>query len=101
MLGIDNVVFISVMMSRIPPAQASVRGGSGFLLALVFRILLLGLLVWLMGLTAPVLTVHGVALSWRDMILIGGGLFLIGKATHEIHAEVGGEVTPVGRQTES
>jgi predicted tellurium resistance membrane protein TerC len=54
----------------------------------VFRIVLLSVLVWLIGLTEPVLTVTNVALSWRDIILIGGGLFLIGKATHEIHAEV-------------
>ena len=54
----------------------------------MFRILLLSLLVWLIGLTQPVLTVKDLAFSWRDIILIGGGLFLIGKATHEIHGEV-------------
>jgi len=54
----------------------------------VFRILLLSLLVWLIGLTQDILTVKGIAFSWRDIILIGGGLFLIGKATHEIHGEV-------------
>ena len=57
-------------------------------LALVFRILLLSLLVWLIGLTRAVLTVHDFAFSWRDIILIAGGLFLIAKATHEIHREV-------------
>jgi predicted tellurium resistance membrane protein TerC len=60
----------------------------GLALALVFRIVLLSLLVWLIGLTEPVITVANIALSWRDIILIGGGLFLIAKATHEIHAEV-------------
>jgi len=60
----------------------------GLALALVFRILLLSLLVWLIGLTEAVLTVKEIAFSWRDIILIGGGLFLIAKATHEIHAEV-------------
>jgi len=87
-LGIDNVIFISVLVSRIPQPHATRARQIGLLLALVFRILLLSLLYWLIGLTEPVLTVKGFALSWRDIILIAGGLFLIAKATHEIHAEV-------------
>ena len=87
-LGIDNVIFLSVIVSRIPPAQAKRARQIGLLLALVFRILLLSILVWLIGLTQPVITIKDVALSWRDIILIGGGLFLIAKATHEIHGEV-------------
>jgi predicted tellurium resistance membrane protein TerC len=87
-LGIDNVIFLSVIVARIPQAQARRARQIGLALALVFRILLLSLLVWLIGLTQAVLTVKGLAFSWRDIILIGGGLFLIGKATHEIHAEV-------------
>jgi predicted tellurium resistance membrane protein TerC len=87
-LGIDNVIFISVIVSRISPAQAKLARQMGLALALVFRIVLLSLLVWLIGLTEPVITVANIALSWRDIILIGGGLFLIAKATHEIHAEV-------------
>jgi predicted tellurium resistance membrane protein TerC len=87
-LGIDNVIFLSVIVSRIPQRQAKQARQIGLALALVFRILLLSLLVWLIGLTEAVLTVKGIALSWRDIILIGGGLFLIGKATHEIHTEV-------------
>jgi predicted tellurium resistance membrane protein TerC len=87
-LGIDNVIFLSVIVSRIPPQQAKRARQIGLLLALVFRILLLSLLVWLIGLTQPVLTVMSLDFSWRDIILIGGGLFLIGKATHEIHGEV-------------
>jgi predicted tellurium resistance membrane protein TerC len=87
-LGIDNVIFLSVIVSRIPPAQARRARQIGLALALVFRILLLSLLVWLIGLTQPVFTVEAIAFSWRDIILIGGGLFLIGKATHEIHTEV-------------
>lgn len=87
-LGIDNVIFLSVIVSRIPKAQAKRARQIGLALALVFRILLLSLLVWLIGLTQAVLTIKGLAFSWRDIILIGGGLFLIGKATHEIHAEV-------------
>ena len=87
-LGIDNVIFISVIVSRIPEAQARRARQIGLALALVFRIVLLSLLVWLIGLTEAVITVKGQAFSWRDLILIGGGLFLIGKATHEIHQEV-------------
>lgn len=87
-LGIDNVIFISVLVSRIPEPHATRARQIGLLLALVFRIILLSLLVWLIGLTEPVFTVKSVALSWRDIILIGGGMFLIAKATHEIHAEV-------------
>jgi predicted tellurium resistance membrane protein TerC len=87
-LGIDNVIFLSVLVSRIPPQQAKRARQIGLFLALVFRILLLSLLVWLIGLTEPVVTVRGLPLSWRDIILIGGGLFLIAKATHEIHGEV-------------
>ena len=87
-LGIDNVIFISVIVSRIPPAQAKRARQIGLLLALVFRIILLSVLVWLIGLTEPVVIVRDVELSWRDIILIAGGAFLIAKATHEIHAEV-------------
>jgi predicted tellurium resistance membrane protein TerC len=87
-LGIDNVIFLSVIVSRIPEPQATRARQIGLVLALVFRILLLSLLVWLIGLTQPVIAVKSIQLSWRDIVLIGGGLFLIGKATHEIHAEV-------------
>ena len=87
-LGIDNVIFLSVIVSRIPPDQAKRARQIGLALALIFRILLLSLLVWLIGLTADVFTVRGMGFSWRDIILIGGGMFLIAKATHEIHGEV-------------
>ena len=87
-LGIDNVIFLSVMVSQIPQAQARRARQIGLALALVFRILLLSLLVWLIGLTRDVFTVANIGFSWRDIILIGGGLFLIAKATHEIHNEV-------------
>ncbi|HRO01374.1 TerC family protein [Nitrobacter sp.] len=87
-LGIDNVIFLSVIVSRIPPKQAKRARQVGLALAVLFRIALLSVLVWLIGLTTPVLTVQDFAFSWRDIILIGGGLFLIAKATHEIHGEV-------------
>ncbi len=87
-LGVDNVIFISVLVSRVPPHQAKRARQIGLGLALVFRIVLLSLLFWIIGLTKPVMTVYGFDLSWRDIILIGGGMFLIAKATHEIHGEV-------------
>ena len=89
-LGIDNVIFLSVIVSRIPELQASQARRIGLSLALIFRILLLTFLVWLIGMTRDVFVVSGMGFSWRDLILIGGGLFLIAKATHEIHAEVEG-----------
>jgi len=87
-LGIDNVIFLSVVVSAVPPEQAQRARQIGLALALVFRILLLSLLVWLIGLTRAVLTVQDLSFSWRDIILIAGGLFLIAKATREIHQEV-------------
>jgi predicted tellurium resistance membrane protein TerC len=87
-LGIDNVIFISVMVSRLPAEQAKRARQIGLALAFVFRIVLLFTLTWMMRLTAPLVTVFGMGISGRDLILIGGGLFLIAKATHEIHAEI-------------
>jgi predicted tellurium resistance membrane protein TerC len=87
-LGIDNVVFISILVSRCPPGQALRARQIGLSLAFIFRIAMLFGLTWLMKLTYPLFSVFGIGISWRDIILIGGGLFLIAKATHEIHAEV-------------
>jgi predicted tellurium resistance membrane protein TerC len=87
-LGIDNVIFISVMVSRLPASQAKRARQIGLAMAFVFRIILLFTLTWMMRLTAPLVTVFGMGISGRDIILIGGGLFLIAKATHEIHAEI-------------
>ncbi len=89
-LGIDNVIFLSVIVSRIPPQQAKRARQIGLALALLFRIVLLSALVWLIGLTEALFGIKGFTFSWRDIILIGGGLFLITKATHEIHNEVEG-----------
>ncbi len=90
-LGVDNIVFISVLVSRCEPRQAKRARQIGLALALVFRIILLFGLTWLMKLTYPVITPFDRELSWHDIILIAGGLFLIAKATHEIHAEVEAE----------
>ena len=90
-LGIDNVIFLSVIVASIPEPQARHARRIGLSLALVLRILLLTFLVWLIGLTRDVFVVSGMGFSWRDLILIVGGLFLIAKATHEIHSEVEGD----------
>src|ERR1043165_167511 len=87
-LGVDNIVFISVLVSRCEPNDGRRARQIGLALALVFRIILLLGLTSLMRLTYPVLSVAGTQFSWHDIILIVGGLFLIAKATHEIHAEV-------------
>ena len=93
-LGVDNIVFISVLVSRSEPQEAKRARQIGLALALVFRIILLFGLTWLMKLTYPVVTALGREFSWHDLILIVGGLFLIAKATHEIHAEVEGADEP-------
>jgi predicted tellurium resistance membrane protein TerC len=90
-LGIDNIVFISVLVSRCSRRDAKRARQIGLSLALVFRVILLFGLTWLMKLTYPVISLFGQSFSWHDIILIAGGLFLIAKATHEIHAEVEAE----------
>lgn len=90
-LGIDNLVFIAVLVSRCDPKQAKRARQIGLSLAFVFRVLLLAGLTWVMGLTASLFSLFGHDFSWRDLILIGGGAFLIWKGTHEIHSEVEGQ----------
>lgn len=87
-LGIDNLVFISILTNKLPEAQRSKSRRIGLGLALFLRLALLGTLSYIIGLTEPVLTIIGHALSWRDMVLIAGGLFLVWKATKEIHHNV-------------
>jgi predicted tellurium resistance membrane protein TerC len=87
-LGIDNIVFISVLVSRLPKEQADRARRLGLALALVFRIALLLVLSWIIGLDSDVINIFGQGLSWKDIILLAGGLFLIYKATHEMHAEI-------------
>lgn len=84
-LGIDNLLFISIMSNKLPVAQRARARRIGIGLALVMRLALLGTLSWLIGLNATVLTVLGQAFTWRELILLGGGLFLVWKATTEIH----------------
>jgi predicted tellurium resistance membrane protein TerC len=87
-LGIDNIVFISVIIGKLPAEEARRARQIGLALALVFRIVFLLTLFWLTGLTTPLLTVFGHGVSWRDIVLGGGGLFLLVKATQEIHKDV-------------
>jgi predicted tellurium resistance membrane protein TerC len=89
-LGIDNIVFISVLTSRLPRDQQARGRRVGLGLALVMRILLLLTLSWVIGLTAPLFTIAGMEISGRDLILIGGGLFLLAKATTEVHEALEG-----------
>ena len=87
-LGIDNLVFISILTARLAEDKARRARLVGLSLAFIFRVIMLAGLTWLMGLTSPLFGVFGIEISWRDIILIGGGMFLIAKATHEIHGEV-------------
>jgi predicted tellurium resistance membrane protein TerC len=95
-LGIDNIIFISILAGRLPAAKRNIARNTGLLLAMLSRLALLFSIVWVVGLTEPWFSVLGIDISGRDIILIGGGLFLMAKATHEIHNSLEGvqETTP-------
>jgi len=90
-LGIDNVVFISILSGKLPKTDQPKARRAGLLAAMVMRVLLLTLIAWIIRLTAPIFSVFERPISGRDLILIGGGLFLLGKATVEIHDRLEGE----------
>jgi predicted tellurium resistance membrane protein TerC len=90
-LGIDNIVFISILADKLPDAQQGRARVIGLGLAMLTRILLLLSLTWVIGLTAPLFSVLGEEISGRDLVLIIGGLFLLAKSTHEIHGNLEGE----------
>lgn len=96
-LGIDNLVFISILSNKLPEQDRDRARKLGLILALGTRILLLMSLAWIMGLQKPLLTLFGHSISGRDMILIVGGLFLLAKSTHEIHEKLEGEDGSVTR----
>ena len=90
-LGIDNVIFISILAGKLPPEQQAKARQTGLMLALITRILLLSLVAWMAKLTQPLFNVLGEDISGRDLILLAGGLFLLFKATREIHEKLEGE----------
>lgn len=87
-LGIDNLVFISILTNKLPADQRVPARRIGIGLALVMRLLLLGTIAWIVQLTSPLFEIFGHGFSWKDLILIAGGLFLVWKATKEIHHSV-------------
>jgi len=89
-LGIDNIIFISILSGKLPADQQAKARQTGLMLALITRILLLCSLVWMVKLTAPLFALRGFAVSGRDLILLGGGLFLLVKSTMEIHEKLEG-----------
>ena len=90
-LGVDNLVFLALLAGRLPQHQQARARRIGLALALLMRLALLGSIAWLVHLTDPVLTLFGQAFSWRDIVLIAGGGFLLYKGTREIHLRVEGE----------
>jgi predicted tellurium resistance membrane protein TerC len=90
-LGIDNLIFISILTNKLPEHQRSRTRRIGIALAVILRLGLLGTVAWIAQLTQPLFTLFNHEFSWRDLILIAGGLFLIWKATDEIHHNVSGE----------
>jgi len=91
-LGIDNIIFISILVSRLPAKKRNFARNVGLALAMLTRLALLFSIVWLVSLRAPWFSILGQEISGRDIILIIGGLFLIAKATHEIHGSLEGDV---------
>lgn len=89
-LGVDNLVFIAILVGRLPPAQQRTARQVGLMLALTMRLALLASIWWIVGLTQPVFEMFGHPVSWRDIILIGGGAFLLYKGTVEIHRRLEG-----------
>ncbi len=93
-LGIDNLIFIAILTNKLPEHQRERARRVGIGAALILRLLLLGTIAWIVKLTAPVIHVFGQGFSWRDLILIAGGLFLVWKATKEIHHRVDADPGP-------
>jgi predicted tellurium resistance membrane protein TerC len=90
-LGIDNVIFISILSGKLPASDQMKARRTGLVAAMLMRIALLTFIAWIIRLTAPIFAILGRDISGRDLILIGGGLFLLGKATLEIHERIEGE----------
>jgi predicted tellurium resistance membrane protein TerC len=93
-LGIDNLIFISILTNKLPEQQRASARRIGIGLALIFRLALLGTIAIIVSLTTPIFSIFGHGFSWRDLILIGGGLFLVWKATKEVHHRVDPDPAP-------
>jgi predicted tellurium resistance membrane protein TerC len=93
-LGIDNLIFISILTNKLPEHQRASARRIGIGLALIFRLALLGTIAIIVSLTTPIFSIFGHGFSWRDLILIGGGLFLVWKATKEVHHRVDPDPAP-------
>jgi predicted tellurium resistance membrane protein TerC len=100
-LGVDNIIFISILAGKLPPEQQSKARTVGLMLALITRVLLLASIFWLSKLTADLFSVYGHGFSGRDLVLLIGGLFLLWKSVHEIHGSLEGEdhAKAVGKAT--
>lgn len=90
-LGIDNIIFLSIVTASLPAERRRSAQRLGLMLALILRVVFLATIVWIVGLTAPFVTIGGFAISWRDVVLAGGGIFLLYKGTVEIHRDVEGK----------
>ncbi len=100
-LGVDNLIFLSIITQRLPEREGKLARRIGLLLAMLGRIVLLLCITWIMGLTAPVFDLAGETFSWRDLVLFAGGFFLLYKGTIEIHSSVEGEDEEPTRGTKS
>ena len=98
-LGIDNLIFIAILAGRLPPVQQAPARQIGLSLALGTRLALLATIAWIVQLTYPIFSIAGHAFSWRDLIMIGGGLFLVYKGTVEIHHRTEQEAEPSAKPT--
>src|SRR5829696_2776944 len=100
-LGVDNVIFISILAGKLPQEQQASARRTGIMLAVVTRVLLLLSLSWIIGLTEPLFSVIGFEISGRDIVLLAGGLFLLWKSVHEIHQKLEGEEGQAGTKVKA
>ena len=100
-LGVDNVIFISILAGKLPQEQQASARRTGIMLAVVTRVLLLLSLSWIIGLTEPLFSLFGFEISGRDIVLLAGGLFLLWKSVHEIHQKLEGEEGQAGTKVKA
>jgi predicted tellurium resistance membrane protein TerC len=100
-LGVDNIIFISILAGKLPEHQRAKARQLGIAVAAISRLALLFAIAWIVSLTAPVFSMFSIEFSWRDLILIGGGLFLIYKSVNEMHAKLEGEDNATGKAVQA